>query len=158
MKPTIIPLMKGALDWEPFLLRYEQEAGHNPLKILKSVNVSDEAALLVALSEEGNRYEAISKTKHLKHLHLGFYLVCDDSLLLALAGAKITISKVKGGAIATATLDTWKQFVLDYSKDGDFDTRFMANWAYILFQRLKIDDVFVGFKRRKLKDETFILE
>lgn len=163
MKPAVMLFMKADFAWDQFAKALTDAAGINPFA--QGVSVSRETAFLAALdcldNGRASVWNAVKRsTDSLSHIPLGFFILCDDEAAFAIMRTKIHATRLKPNIlIATAGLDIWRDFVIRFaSNESTDDLRFIADCVYLILQQMKLDDLFAGYKRKPLADDTFILE
>lgn len=169
-RPIVVPLLKPDYDWESFILNVKELTGESPTRSVdaQGVKVSDETAFLAALDSLKNGrssvWDAVKRaTDSLLHLTIGFLIICDDTIAVEILESQLNVSRSLHGdktiLIVSGNLNLWRDFVVKWAKaEVDFNVRFIADCVYLIFQQLKLDDLFGRYKRRPLADETFYLE
>lgn len=102
----------------------------------------------------------------LRHFHYSFLVLSDKDLLFRLLTETYldiihveTTKKEVCLSIVSSDLDTWRDVVItlcDETKDVNLRTFANIIWQY--FDDMNFGQIFINYRRKKLKDETFLLE
>lgn len=169
-RPVVVPFMKPDYDWDAFILSVRELTGESPTRSVdaQGVKVSDETAFLAALDSLKNGrnsvWDAVKRaTDSLLHLTIGFLIICDETVAVELVESQLNVSRSRHGdktiLIVSGNIGLWRDFAIKWAKPKvDFNMRFLADCVYLIFQQMKLDDLFSKYKRRPMADETFYLE
>lgn len=172
MKPTVMLFMKADFAWNEFISTLTDATGISPTRGIdaQGISVSRETAFLAALDflENGKAsvWDSVKRsTNSLSHLPLGFLVICDQEATFAIMQSRFSVTRYNSKnlddniLVITGGLDEWKDFTIRYATAlANEDLRYIANCVYLVLQQLKLDDLFAGYKRRPLADQTFILD
>jgi hypothetical protein len=174
MIPQIKFIGGTQIDWNLFLQSCNEALGYSPIRGVDSLNreLSDPGKLLASLSafhdrlKIGDPLAAIRDCGSLlRHLSYMFLVYCDKELILNIrerTQLNVTSSEAAGDGyvvIVSGSLFDYRTATLECcTVDAPFDLRYLFDGFILYFDSLGLSEIWHEYRKRPLKDKTFLLE
>lgn len=95
----------------------------------------------------------------LKHVMLSFFVTTTAESIYQIMQITDLAIAGHGSAIISGSLKAWQDAVITCAKEStSFETRLLFDKIYILLDRQGLSEIFAAWSKRKLTDQTFVLE
>jgi hypothetical protein len=164
----IYPLAITQGNWSVFIDTCQRILGHSPTRgiDLCHLEVGDPAAFLGSLTMENTPLETLREGGGVfAHFMSSFLLVADSLAVCELARTCLRMWWQKGRRrdehiiVVSGTMAEWKDAILQGCRtDAEIELRWIMNHVVMQFEQTGLREVFNGYRKKQLLDETFILE
>jgi hypothetical protein len=169
----ILPITMTVTDWTKFVAGANRMIARSPTRGLDaaSMDVGTPASFIPALLEftsKGSdpRLRGSGVDRVLEHMSFGFLVSTSSEILKCITidceGLKVLIAEPgrhKENYIVSGTLKAWKTAIIHFCTDGtNVEGREFFNSMWDFFNKMGFSEVFGGYRRKDLKDNTWILE
>jgi hypothetical protein len=170
-KPVIVPIISPQIHWDTFLLEVRRGTGDSLTRSMDQCEVrpKSDQSIVAALAQfrqsgfvEPNR-AVRNANAELRFLYFSFFCLFDSTVCLDI-NLETQISTIShhskpNAFVIGGSLFEWKPGIVELSKPRfPFLTRYFANFLLLTFQMNGYSQVWEGFEKRTLPDQTFNLE
>jgi hypothetical protein len=170
-KPVIVPIVSPQIHWDTFLLEVRRGTGDSLTRSMDQCEVrpkSDQSivAALAQFRQSGfvEPHKAVREANaELRFLHFSFFCIFDPSVFHDIS-LETEISVIRHhsnpkACVLGGSLFEWKPGIIELSdRMFPFLTRYFANFLLLAFQCNGYSQVWEGWEKRTLPDQTFTLE
>lgn len=170
-KPVIVPIVSPQIHWDTFLLEVRRGTGDSITRSMDQCEVrpkSDQSivAALAQFRQSGfvEPHKAVREANaELRFLYFSFFCLFDPSVFADIS-LETEISVIRHHSnpkayIVGGSLFEWKPAIIELSdRMFPFLTRYFTNFLLLAFQCNGYSQVWEGWEKRMLPDQTFTLE
>jgi hypothetical protein len=171
IKPVIVPILSPRIHWDAFLLEVRKGTGDSLTRSMDQCEVrpKPDQSILAALAQFRRSgfvepHRAVREANaELRFLYFSFFCIFTGSVFQDIS-LETEISVIRHHSdseafVIGASLFEWKPGIVELSDRAfSFATRYFANYLLLAFQMNGYSQVWEGFEKRTLPDQTFTLE